>query len=68
MFKSLGKNHPLVSTLVFTHILSIGVDRRQDEELDELSISVQRIGDVGLTIHDELVAQVYLAFEKIFCL
>ncbi|WVY89293.1 hypothetical protein V8G54_034807, partial [Vigna mungo] len=31
--------------------------KRQDEELDELSISVQRIGDVGLTIHDELVAQ-----------
>ncbi|XP_027938869.1 syntaxin-61-like isoform X2 [Vigna unguiculata] len=31
--------------------------KRQDEELDELSISVQRIGDVGLTIHEELVAQ-----------
>jgi syntaxin of plants SYP6 len=32
--------------------------RQQDEELDELSASVQRIGGVGLTIHDELVGQV----------
>ncbi|KAL0381355.1 UNVERIFIED_CONTAM: syntaxin [Sesamum angustifolium] len=31
--------------------------RQQDEELDELSASVQRIGDVGLTIHEELLAQ-----------
>ncbi|XP_057431760.1 syntaxin-61-like [Lotus japonicus] len=31
--------------------------KRQDEELDELSSSVQRIGGVGLTIHDELIAQ-----------
>ncbi|XP_027342400.1 syntaxin-61-like isoform X2 [Abrus precatorius] len=31
--------------------------KRQDEELDELSESVRRIGGVGLTIHDELVAQ-----------
>ncbi|KAF3672881.1 putative sugar transporter ERD6-like 6-like [Capsicum annuum] len=31
--------------------------RQQDEELDELSANVIRIGDVGLTIHDELLAQ-----------
>ncbi|KAL2470129.1 Syntaxin [Abeliophyllum distichum] len=31
--------------------------RQQDEELDELSASVQRIGGVGLTIHEELSAQ-----------
>ncbi|XP_021859974.1 syntaxin-61 isoform X2 [Spinacia oleracea] len=31
--------------------------KQQDEELDELSASVQRIGHVGLTIHDELRAQ-----------
>ncbi|XP_075479280.1 syntaxin-61-like [Primulina tabacum] len=31
--------------------------RRQDEELDELSASVERIGGVGLTIHEELLAQ-----------
>ncbi|KAJ1389562.1 Target SNARE coiled-coil-like proteiny domain [Sesbania bispinosa] len=31
--------------------------KKQDEELDELSISVQRIGGVGLTIHEELLAQ-----------
>ncbi|GLT29526.1 hypothetical protein SLA2020_043860 [Shorea laevis] len=31
--------------------------RQQDEELDELSASVQRIGNVGLTIHEELSAQ-----------
>ncbi|URE47780.1 Mak16 protein C-terminal region [Musa troglodytarum] len=30
---------------------------KQDEELDELSASVWRIGDVGVTIHDELVGQ-----------
>lgn len=33
-------------------------NRRQDEELDALSASVQRIGGVGLTIHEELVGQV----------
>jgi len=32
--------------------------RQQDEELDELSASVQRIGGVGLTIHEELTGQV----------
>ncbi|KAG9142032.1 hypothetical protein Leryth_009370 [Lithospermum erythrorhizon] len=31
--------------------------RQQDEELDELSASVERIGSVGLTIHDELRSQ-----------
>nr|CAB3479518.1 unnamed protein product [Digitaria exilis] len=31
--------------------------RQQDEELDELSASVQRIGGVGLTIHEELSGQ-----------
>ena len=36
--------------------------RRQDEELDELSASVQRIGGVGLTIHEELKGQVLLNY------
>ncbi|CAL0307400.1 unnamed protein product [Lupinus luteus] len=31
--------------------------KKQDEELDELTLSVQRIGGVGLTIHEELLAQ-----------
>ncbi|XP_068664633.1 syntaxin-61-like isoform X2 [Aristolochia californica] len=31
--------------------------KQQDEELDELSASVERIGGVGLTIHEELVGQ-----------
>ncbi|XP_050210153.1 syntaxin-61 [Mercurialis annua] len=31
--------------------------KQQDEELDELSASVERIGGVGLTIHEELLAQ-----------
>ncbi|CAM0885491.1 unnamed protein product [Alopecurus aequalis] len=31
--------------------------RQQDDELDELSLSVQRIGGVGLTIHEELSGQ-----------
>lgn len=31
--------------------------RQQDEELDELSASVERIGGVGLTIHEELIGQ-----------
>ncbi|KAK4790135.1 hypothetical protein SAY86_017439 [Trapa natans] len=31
--------------------------KQQDEELDLLSASVERIGGIGLTIHDELSAQ-----------
>lgn len=31
--------------------------RQQDEELDELSASVERIGGIGLTIHEELLGQ-----------
>ncbi|KAK7855810.1 syntaxin-61 [Quercus suber] len=31
--------------------------RQQDEDLDELGASLVRIGDVGLTIHDELLGQ-----------
>ncbi|KAA8532316.1 hypothetical protein F0562_032349 [Nyssa sinensis] len=31
--------------------------KQQDEELDELSASVERIGGVGLSIHEELLAQ-----------
>ncbi|XP_058099134.1 syntaxin-61-like isoform X2 [Magnolia sinica] len=31
--------------------------KQQDEELDELTASVQRIGGVGLTIHEELAGQ-----------
>ena len=57
-------NQSLVSILFLSYVLSIGADRRQDEELDELSLSVQRIGGVGLTIHEELLAQVDLTFDK----
>ena len=32
--------------------------REQDQDLDELSASVERLGGVGLTIHDELISQV----------
>jgi hypothetical protein len=35
-------------------------NRQQDDELDMLSASVQRIGGVGLTIHEELVGQVLI--------
>ncbi|KAI3674747.1 hypothetical protein L2E82_51973 [Cichorium intybus] len=31
--------------------------RQQDEELDELGTSVEKIGSVGLTIHDELLSE-----------
>ncbi|XP_044472794.1 syntaxin-61-like isoform X2 [Mangifera indica] len=31
--------------------------KQQDEDLDELSESVERIGGIGITIHDELLAQ-----------
>ncbi|VFQ86697.1 unnamed protein product [Cuscuta campestris] len=31
--------------------------KQQDEELDELSASIERIGGVGLTIHEELLGQ-----------
>ena len=32
--------------------------RRQDEDLDDISVSISRIGQVGLTIGDELAAAV----------
>jgi hypothetical protein len=48
----------LVAIFVLIYSISISDDRQQDEELDELSLSVQRIGGVGLTIHEELLAQV----------
>lgn len=38
--------------------LSFCACRQQDEDLDELGASLVRIGDVGLTIHDELLGQV----------
>ena len=31
--------------------------RRQDEDLDDISVSISRIGQVGLTIGDELASQ-----------
>ncbi|KAH7404691.1 hypothetical protein KP509_15G038400 [Ceratopteris richardii] len=31
--------------------------KEQDHDLDELSATVERLGDVGLTIHDELISQ-----------
>ncbi|KAF6137746.1 hypothetical protein GIB67_040454 [Kingdonia uniflora] len=37
--------------------------KQQDEELDELSASVQRIGGVGLTIHEELAGQEKIIHE-----
>ncbi|KAI3960922.1 hypothetical protein MKW98_019123, partial [Papaver atlanticum] len=36
---------------------------QQDDELDELSASVQRIGGVGLTIHEELTGQEKIIHE-----
>lgn len=56
----LSGNLWLLLYFLYYIIISIGADRKQDEELDELSISVQRIGGVGLTIHEELVSQVDL--------
>ncbi|THG23697.1 hypothetical protein TEA_008794 [Camellia sinensis var. sinensis] len=41
--------------------------KQQDEELDELSASVERIGGVGLTIHEELLAQVGIVEAAILC-
>ncbi|KAI3911926.1 hypothetical protein MKX01_039661 [Papaver californicum] len=37
--------------------------KQQDDELDELSASVQRIGGVGLTIHEELTGQEKIIHE-----
>ncbi|KAI3720617.1 hypothetical protein L2E82_31607 [Cichorium intybus] len=47
-------NDDFISSEADTQMLLI---RQQDEELDELSASVERIGSVGLTIHDELLSQ-----------
>jgi hypothetical protein len=35
--------------------------RQQDQDLDELGDHVQRIGQIGLTIHEELESQVIVA-------
>lgn len=51
LFKLMRQKESLVFIIV-------GDCRQQDEELDELSASVERIGGVGLTIHEELLAQV----------
>ncbi|KAL6971803.1 Syntaxin-61 [Sarracenia purpurea var. burkii] len=47
-------NDDLISSESDRQLLLI---KKQDEELDELSASVERIGGVGLTIHEELLAQ-----------
>lgn len=49
---------PLFYLFLIFYSLSTIDCRQQDEELDELSASVERIGGVGLTIHEELLAQV----------
>nr|GME03692.1 syntaxin-61 [Ipomoea batatas] len=49
-----ANNDDYVSAESDTQLLLI---KQQDDELDELSASVRRIGGVGLTIHDELRAQ-----------
>eukprot|EP01018_Ginkgo_biloba_P022953 Gb_30438 [translate_table: standard] len=43
----------LINVFKLLYLLS----REQDEELDELSASVERLGGVGLTIHEELMGQ-----------
>jgi hypothetical protein len=48
--------------IIFFNVIFTVADRKQDEELDELSLSVQRIGGVGLTIHEELLGQVGLRY------
>ncbi|KAL7608728.1 hypothetical protein Lser_V15G12225 [Lactuca serriola] len=47
-------NDDFISSELDPHMLLI---RQQDEELDELSASVERIGSVGLTIHARLLSQ-----------
>lgn len=47
-------NDDLISSESDRQLLLI---KQQDDELDELSASVERIGGVGLTIHEELLAQ-----------
>eukprot|EP00249_Psilotum_nudum_P006219 c19554_g1_i3 orf=502-936(+) len=37
--------------------------KEQDEDLDEISASVVRLGGVGLTIHDELIGQTRIIDE-----
>lgn len=57
---SLGNVSSSSCCFILIYFISIGADRKQDEELDELTLSVQRIGGVGLTIHEELLGQVDL--------
>lgn len=53
-YVAIDNNDDFISSESDTQMLLI---RQQDEELDELSASVERIGSVGLTIHDELLSQ-----------
>ncbi|XP_024985148.1 syntaxin-61-like isoform X2 [Cynara cardunculus var. scolymus] len=49
-----GENDDFISSESDRQMLLI---KQQDEELDEMSEGIQRIGNVGLTIHEELLAQ-----------
>ncbi|KAI3697156.1 hypothetical protein L6452_29952 [Arctium lappa] len=49
-----GENDDFISSESDRQMLLI---KKQDEELDEMTESVQRIGGVGLTIREELLAQ-----------
>lgn len=48
----------LVKFAVLQYVLICSLSREQDEDLDDLSATVVRLGDVGLTIHGELSSQV----------
>lgn len=50
----------LVKFAVLRYVLICSLSREQDEDLDDLSATVVRLGDVGLTIHGELSSQVLL--------
>jgi hypothetical protein len=48
----------LVKSAVLQYVIICSLSREQDEDLDDLSATVVRLGDVGLTIHGELSSQV----------
>lgn len=55
----------LVKFAVWQYVIICSLSREQDEDLDDLSATVVRLGDVGLTIHGELSSQV-LPFPTAF--
>lgn len=53
-----AEHQPETTSKTLNKDLADIIIREQNEDLDDLQASVERLGDVGMTIHDELAGQV----------